>query len=84
MDAQDKEALQTLMRSGVAKAIMDQAPYIILYQDSGKYAACLCKVSDIKEVLSYNPDTEFAILCTIKADGEIEVASGNDRIKHIK
>lgn len=84
MDPRDKEALVTLIRQGITKAIMDQSPYIILFEDNGPGAACLCKVSDIQEVLSYNPDKEFAILCTITIEGEVGFATGTDRLKHIK
>lgn len=84
MDPRDKEALVNLIRQGISKAIMEQSPYIILFEDKGPGAACLCKVSDINEVLSYNRDKEFAILCTINIEGEVQFATGTDRLQYIK
>ncbi len=86
MNETDVDGLRALMRNAVTKAIENQTPFLVLYVNNfgPMGAACICKVSDLKEVLADNPDKEFVVICNITTDGEIQPSTGDIRLKHIK
>ena len=82
MNATDIENLQSLIRKAVTHSIMEGKDTIVIYEDKGNGSAIVVEMDSLPSMLSLNSEKEFTLLCTVRANGEVEPSSGEIILKH--
>ena len=55
MQGDQLEITQFVLRNAIIKAITEQAPYLVLFEDKGMGSLVITKVEDLPKVLKLNP-----------------------------
>ena len=83
MQGDQLEITQFVLRNAIIKAITEQVPYLVLFEDKGMGSLVITKVEDLPKVLKLNPTLEYTHLCTVDADGTVTEPLPNEpKLKH--
>lgn len=82
MNATDLENLQSLIRKAVSHSIMEGKDTLVIYEDKGNGSAIIVEADSLPSLLSLNPEKVFTLLCTVRANGDVEPSSGDLILKY--